>query len=209
MKKPLTITDFTMTPKQAERIRNKIKRIKLALAEDKRRWGGFYDDSRGLRYLPPELYLQLQDYQGALRYFRWFDKNFPTDCGSSFFHFEWAITLIKTRHHKEAEKKIVDSFMSNTYIINAFLGRELVEYGITENAEWNRQNVLDNFQYSAKMEELTDFTAWLTGFLESKNFQKYTNEFIEIEKMLETEPLGPKRSRLVDRKFSLLDDYPL
>jgi len=43
-----------MTPKQEERIRNKIARIRKELAADKKRWGGFYDDSRGLRYLPPE-----------------------------------------------------------------------------------------------------------------------------------------------------------
>ena len=42
-----------MTSKQIERIKKKITKIKQALAADKRRWGGFYDDSQGLRYLPP------------------------------------------------------------------------------------------------------------------------------------------------------------
>jgi len=44
-----------MTPKQEERTRSKIKMIKAELAADKKRWGGYYDDSRGLRYLPPAL----------------------------------------------------------------------------------------------------------------------------------------------------------
>ena len=38
-----------MTEKQAEKLQLKIKKIKAELAADKRRWGGFYDDSRGLR----------------------------------------------------------------------------------------------------------------------------------------------------------------
>lgn len=35
-----------MTPKQADRIRNKIKKIKAALAADKKRWGGYYHDEQ-------------------------------------------------------------------------------------------------------------------------------------------------------------------
>jgi hypothetical protein len=57
-----------MTPKQEDRIRTKIKRIKAELAADKKRWEGYYDDSRGLRYLLPALYLKLEDYSGGLRY---------------------------------------------------------------------------------------------------------------------------------------------
>ena len=53
-----------MAPKQIEKIQNKIAKIKRALAADKRQWG-CYDDSRGLRYLPPALYLKLQDYRGG------------------------------------------------------------------------------------------------------------------------------------------------
>lgn len=45
---PITILHI-MTEKQIERVKTKIKRIKAALAADKKRWG-FYDDSRGLRY---------------------------------------------------------------------------------------------------------------------------------------------------------------
>jgi hypothetical protein len=60
-----------MTPKQMEKIQNKIAKIKRALAADKRQWG-CYDDSRGLRYLTPALYLKLKDSGGAMRYFNWF-----------------------------------------------------------------------------------------------------------------------------------------
>lgn len=84
-----------MAPKQIERIQLKITKIKKELAADKKRWGGFYDDSRGLRYLPPELYLKIQDYSGALRYFNWFNKTVPEDSGFPVFLLEWAITFLK------------------------------------------------------------------------------------------------------------------
>lgn len=51
-----------MTAKQEVRIRNKIKKIKAALAADKRLWGGFRHDGRGLRYATPLLYIQLSDF---------------------------------------------------------------------------------------------------------------------------------------------------
>ena len=44
-----------MTPKQIERVKTKIKRIKAALAADKKHWGGFFHDGQGLRYIPPQL----------------------------------------------------------------------------------------------------------------------------------------------------------
>jgi len=44
-----------MTEKQAQRLKNKIAKIKKALAADKRYWGGYYHDGGGLRYAPPEI----------------------------------------------------------------------------------------------------------------------------------------------------------
>ena len=58
-----------MTIKQQERIKNKIKKVKSFLADDKKRTGGSYDDSRGLRYIPPQLYIELHDFTVGLRYF--------------------------------------------------------------------------------------------------------------------------------------------
>lgn len=47
-----------MTPKQLERIQTKIKSIRATLAAEKRKYGT-YDDSRGQRYAPPGLYIQI------------------------------------------------------------------------------------------------------------------------------------------------------
>lgn len=38
-----------MTTKQVERIKEKIKRLKAALARDKKQWGGYYHDGQGNR----------------------------------------------------------------------------------------------------------------------------------------------------------------
>lgn len=83
-----------MTPKQIERLRDKISRIKRTLAAEKRKFG-WYDDSRGLRYLPTKYFVEIQDYKGGLGYLRWFSKNFPDDGGFPDFLFEWTIILFK------------------------------------------------------------------------------------------------------------------
>jgi hypothetical protein len=58
-----------MTPKQIERIQSKIKQIRSTLTAEKRKYGAC-DDSRGIRYLPLEYYIKIQDYKGALNYTR-------------------------------------------------------------------------------------------------------------------------------------------
>ena len=198
-----------MTPKQVERLRDKITKIKRALTADKKRWGGFYDDSQGLRYLPPELYLKLKDYTGALRYFNWFKKNFPDDIGFPTFLFEWTVTLFKTKRLEQAENKAIETFFSNTYLIDKFLGKEFLELHISENSNWELSSLAENFHYSKDQNELSDFAKWLNSFVTSNKFFKIANEFIDIERKLKTELVGPKRSALVKRRYRLIDELDI
>ena len=195
-----------MTPKQIEKIQNKIAKIKRALAADKRQWG-CYDDSRGLRYLPPALYLKLQDYRGAMRYFNWFDKNFPDDAGYPIFLFEWLITLFKNGKHKEAEKMALKTFFADTYLLDNFLGKETLNLQITEHSNLENSALVENLNYEQNDEVLQDFTKWLSEFVLSEKFYLYAHEFLEIERRLKTEPVGITRSQLVSRRYSLLDNY--
>ncbi|GDX48567.1 hypothetical protein LBMAG25_13850 [Bacteroidota bacterium] len=195
-----------MTPKQIERIQTKIATIKRALAAEKKQWG-CYDDSRGLRYLPPALYLKLQDYKGAMRYFNWFHKNFDDDAGYPMFLFEWTITLFKNGKRKEAEKMALETFFSNTYLIDKFLGKELLNLNISEHSNWENASLVADLIYKHSDAALQDFTEWLSDFVISERFYQYANEFIDIERKLKTEPVGITRSQLVSRRFSLLDDY--
>ena len=184
-----------MTPKQEEKIRKKIASIKKALAEDKRHWGGQYHDGRGYRYMPPQYFLELQDYKGAASYFRWFQKNFPDDSAYPIFLFEWTLTLYKTNKIKEAETKALKTFMSDIYLFNTFLEKPTAEPGnaITETAHYSRNNV-----------ELIDFSEWLQQFMASEKFNRIAKEFSDIQRELENEPVGKKRTDLVNRQSELL-----
>lgn len=154
-----------MTPKQQERIRNKIKKIKAALAADKRFWGGYYHDGQGLRYAPPRLYIQLEDYTGGLRYFNWFNKNFPDDACYPELLFEWTIILYKTGRLKEAAQKALETYNQDVYFFDKFFERPIVPKGISEGSRLMAVDYAKTqISYSSKDEKLKDFAEWLDAF---------------------------------------------
>lgn len=167
-----------MTPKQAERIWTKITKIKKELAADKRRWGDFYDDSRGLRYLPPALYIKLGDYSGAKRYFNWFAKNFPDDMGYPIFLFEWTLTLFKTIKKVQAEQMTLETYRANTYLFDAVLQRPPHGRRNCEWSNWASKELAADLPYSETDKELADFAEWLEGYMDSEGFQKFSQDFL-------------------------------
>jgi tetratricopeptide (TPR) repeat protein len=195
-----------MTPKQEEGIRNKIAKIKKALAADKKYWRGYHDGG-GLRYLPPELYIKLKDYKGAARYFNWFNKNFPDDAGYPVFLFEWTLTLFKNGKVKEARKKALETFFSNTYLFDHFLGKEFLLFDKYESSGLETAEWAQTIEYLKDDPELADFIGWLGQFLSSEEFYKRANEFIKILAKLQTEHDVDKRMELVERQSHLLDDF--
>lgn len=195
-----------MTPKQIERTQNKIKQIKRTLAADKKEWGGFHRDGQGLRYLPPSLYLKLHDYTGAQRYFNWFHKNFPEDSCFPVFLFEWTITLFKKKKINLAEKKAMQTFGSNTYLIDFFLGHEPQHLNKFEDSNWKYESLKEHFNYSKDIPELNDFTEWLKEFATTDTFNDFVNQYINIEIQLEDEPVGEKRSQLVNDRYQLIEN---
>lgn len=195
-----------MTPKQEERIRKKIARIRKELAADKKRWGGFHHDGSGLRYLPPKQFIKLRDYKGGLRYLRWFNRTFSDDVGNPFFLFEWTLIFFKTGKWKEAENKALETFASNSYLFDQFLGKELLP--IQKEAYTNLDTVecAAQLSYSKSEAEFADFGAWLEEFQTSEKFRSFTQELISIDKKLATNPAHETRLKLIARRSELIDE---
>lgn len=196
-----------MTPKQEERIILKIKRIKVELAADKKRWGGFYDDSRGLRYLPPELYIKLADYSGGMRYMNWFKQNFYDDGGFPEFIFEWAIILFKVGKVKEAEKMVFKAFCSNTYILDKFFDNPITPIDKYESSNIDiPEYAIESFNYSFKQANLMDFAEWLQHFIASEKIIALSQRYIDIHKQLNVEHEFETRSNLIDEADKLVNE---
>ena len=186
-----------MTERQIERVKTKIKNIKAALAADKKRWGGYYDDSRRLRYTPLALYIQIGDYSGGLRYLNWFYKNFPDDIGYPDFLFEWTIILFQRGRLKEAEKKAFETFCGNTYLFDKYFNRKIIPLDKWEGSNLQKPEFAEKpFAYSASQDNLNDFTAWLKSFIESEKFLQQRNKFIDTQKHLQKEEDIQQRDNL-------------
>jgi hypothetical protein len=191
-----------MTPKQEERIKNKIK--KAALSADKKRWGGQYHDGQGLRYYPPQLYIELNDFTGGLRYFNWFNKNFSDDSGYPDFLFEWTIILFKTGKLKDAEKKAFETFRSNTYLFDIFFGRQVRKIEKWEGSNLQTQDFADNqFCYNSKQDNLVDFSEWLDNFIATEKFILLSNKYLDIQQRLKTERDKETRHYLIQQERQL------
>lgn len=189
-----------MTDKQRERIKDKIKKIKATLLAEKRKFGGF-DDSRGLRYLPPELYLKIKDFNGGLRYLKWFNKHFPDDVGFPEFLFASTVILFNVRKLEEAEDYALKTYFSETFLFDVFFGKELKV--LNKNVSDQQVEYLKDFAYRHDQEDFVEFSNWLSKFLQSERFVKAKNEYDDITQQLETEPVGPRRTMLVERLYSL------
>lgn len=196
-----------VTPKQKERIKNKILKIKKGLAADKKHWGGYYHDGSGLRYLPIALYIQIEDYTGGLRYINWFDKNFDNDGGYPVFWFEWAIILFKRNRYKKAEQKVFETYCQNTFLLNKFLGKPLQNLKISENDWAGSTAYLDNLDYSHNQPNLADFSVWLNDFINSEKFIVAAIRFIELKNKLNNENEVKIRGELLDQIDALQNEF--
>lgn len=149
-----------MTPKQIERIRTKIVNIKRTLADEKRKYGG-YDDSRGLRYMPPSYFIQLEDYKGGLTYLRWFSKTFSDDSGFPDFLFEWTLILFKCGKLVDANEKAIETLRANPYLFDKFLDRPLIP--VAKKAWSNLAGIefAETLKYSKDEPQLDDFAEWV------------------------------------------------
>ena len=185
-----------MTPKQIEKVKTKIKRIRAALAAEKRKFGGFFD-SRGLRYMPPQLFIKIQDYKGGLVYLRWFQKNFPDDIGFPDFLFEWVLILFKNGKLKDAESKAIETYFSNSYLFDKYFGREIIPIKKYEYSNMTGSEFVQYFNYSSTQIELNDFTEWLLNFEKSERFQTVKEKYIKIHKRLLTEEDNETRKYLL------------
>lgn len=195
-----------MTPKQAERIKTKIKRIKAELAADKKRWGGYYDDSHGLRYMPPRFYIQLGDYTGGLNYMNWFKKNFPNDSSFPEFLFEWTIILFKTGRLKEAAHKAFETFCRNTYFFDKFFGRSISPADKYEGSNLEVAEYTEYLEYSAEQAYLADFAEWLKQFTQTEKFLRLSDKYIQIYIQLKTEDDREKRHYLIKQASQLKNE---
>ena len=136
--------------------------------------------------------------------FNWFFKTFEGDISNPIFLFEYCITLFKTNKIQKAENIVVLTFAANTYLLDYFLEKEMLEFEKNESSNWESKDFINYFTYKKSDTNLTDFVDWLDNFMHSKKFLEMANEFIEIQMKVKNLPVGKERSKLFKQKEILL-----
>ena len=185
-----------MTEKQIERVKKKIKHYRAFLAAEKRRFGGYFDN-RGIRYIIPELFLQIQDYKGAQVYFRWFSKAFSDDVGFPEFNLFWAATLFENNKVPEALRKVYETAFSNTYLLDLISGKDPTKIDKSELSGAERLYYAKEIYKDCIGLITFDFQTWITSIVDSEEFRANLNRFISLQKLIEDEPVGKMRNHLI------------
>jgi len=189
-------------PKEPKKIKERIKHYERELRKEYGKLG-FISDDFGKRYLLGPLYMILGDLTGAVRSFEWFEQTFSDDVGEPFHYLCWTLALYRSGNTTGASQKLLQTMLSNLYLIPYLLGLEQDKLDI-----WHGSNIAekDYLRYAPpEIFGLWDEPAlqWAKEVYHSPEFCQVRARYIEIYEQLRREPPGPKRSQLVSEAFRL------
>jgi len=192
------------TQRQILSKQKKIAKYKAALARE-RREHGWYHDGQGLRYVIAEYYAEIEDFKGALIYFRWFKKNFPDDVGYPNFHLIWTRTLFEQKKFKLAKLKAIETALSNLYLIPTILGVEVEDVGLNEHSNVVGLEYVKEVEKDIEYLISVDFFEWLLDVYGSPEYQEIVSKYIRLSMELDNLKDTDERSLKI-KEISALED---
>ena len=189
-------------PKEPSKIKRRISSYERKLRQEQLQHGSI-SDGYGKRYLLGPLHLVLGDLSGAIAAFEWYEKTFPDDMGEPFHYLCWALALYRSGDVDGATLRLRQAMLSNLYMIPHLLGLEQDDLDIWHSSNMEEKHYLQHAP--AEIWELWDEDAleWARQTYDSPAFHLVRAKYVKILEQLETEPLGPERSRLVSELIRL------
>ncbi len=189
-------------PKEPKRIAERIKRYERELRKENKQFG-FIRNGSGKRYLLGPLYMILGDMAGAVKSFEWFEQTFPDDIGEPVQYLCWTLALYRSGNTVGASRKLLQTMLLNLYLIPHLLGMGQENLDIWHGSNWAEKDYL---QYApSEIVGLWDpqALAWAKETYQSPKLRQVKARYIQIHEQLKHEPVGPKRSQLVQEAFEL------
>lgn len=189
-------------PSDPKKIRERIRRYERNFKSEPD-----YRDGSGSRYLLGPLYLILGDTPGALAHYNWFEKTFPDDSGEPFHALGWALAAHRSCDAEGSLYRLRRTHCGNPYIIPACLGVAHGQPIVHRGSNWEEESyVLDAPQILFAPWQPQEL-AWLKTVWKSGEFREFVKDHIEIVSQLAVEPVGRRRTALVNALFAL-PEYP-
>ncbi|MBL7046082.1 MAG: hypothetical protein ISR95_00355 [Candidatus Marinimicrobia bacterium] len=189
-----------------QKIKATISRYKRAMSKEQKEWG-MINDGSGKRYLLGPLYLRVDDTQGALKHYQWFETSFPDDSGEPFHRMAWSLTLYRNGDTDAAYNMLLKTMFLNLYLFPTLFGENPDPIQMDHSTNWAE---LPYVQQAPKwMLGLWSDPeiAWAKSVYDSDLTTKTRDRYITIHQFLDLEPPGEKRSIFVEesRKLESLD----
>ena len=179
-----------------QKIRSRLQRYERALAQEKKRFGD-YSDGAGKRYEIGPLYMLLEDEEGAIAAFQWFEPEFDDDSGRPDHLLCWSLALHRAGDEAGAEKKLRQAMLSNLYLLPYLFGLQISELGIWHGSSDEEPGFLEEIPQAYLDLWQDDEREWAASLYEVPEFRAVRERVIEIERRLGKVRPGPERSALV------------
>ncbi len=161
-------------------------------------------DGSGTRFLLGPLYLLLDDTEGALAHYKWFERQFPDDGGEPFHRLCWALTLYRAGMPDEAAKRLRKAHVQNTYLIPAVLGVPHGQSsGLRRGSNWEDEDYIASAPPEFLAMWRSEEKAWLRSVWDSAGFKDFVQTHIKLVSQLAREPRGEKRTALIEALYAL------
>lgn len=189
-------------PDDPQKIRERIRRYENSLRKEFKMFD-YISDGYGKRYLIGPMYLLVSDTAGAVKYFEWYEQQFPDDIGEPFHWLCWALALYQANDRENAARKLHRAMLSNLYLLPCLLGIEQPVLELRHGSNWEEKEYVE--EGPVELLQLWDeqALAWAKELYQSEGFQKVRERSIELQRRLSTEPVGPQRSKWVQEWFDL------
>jgi hypothetical protein len=185
-----------MAQSEQQRIRSRLRSYERRLRQEKNRFG-CYHDGAGKRYQIAPHYMLLDDTEGALAAFEWFEQEFDDDVGTPDHSLCWSLALHRACNEIGAAKKLRQAMLSNLYLVPHLLGEPIAGLDIWHGSSDAEPSYVHHIPESYLELWTDEEREWAAGLYKSPSFQSARERYIELSRLLESTPPGPERSRLV------------
>jgi hypothetical protein len=191
-----------MPQTEEQKIRSRLRSYERKLEKEKKEHG-FYRDGAGKRYQVGPHYMLLDDNDGALAAFEWFEKEFPDDIGKPDHSLCWSLALHRAGNEIGAARKLRQTMFSNLYLVPHLLGSPVDELDIWHGSSDAEPSYAEHIHEPYLQLWTEAEREWAEGLYQSPGFRSVRARYIEIARALDTTPPGLERSRLVGEMHEL------
>ena len=145
----------------------------------------------------------LDDNDGALAAFQWFEKEFSDDVGEPGHLLCWTLALHRAGNEIGAARKLRQTMFSNLYLVPRLLGSPIAELDIWHGSSDAEPSYAEHIHEPYLRLWTEAEREWAARLYESPGFTSVRSRYIEISRALDTTRPGHERSRLVEEMYKL------